>query len=107
MSSKGTNDNMNFTDKNFYKINNKHSIALPHGLSETKEVALIDKDEQSLQKLNIELSVNDNTDTFEVCKYCQNTYISNKSNQNTNINNTKHTYSQYSHPLNSPEFIEL
>ena len=44
---------MNFTDKTFYKINNKYSIALPYRLNETKEIALMDKEEQSLIKLNI------------------------------------------------------
>ena len=55
----GTNDNMSFYDKTFYKINKRYSVALPHDLSEIKEIAVFDKDEQSLIKVNIEFPSND------------------------------------------------
>ena len=106
LSSKGTNDNMIFTDKNFYKINNKYSIALSDRLNETKEIALIDKEEQSLIKLNIELPGNDN-DNFTFCKYSQNAYKSNKPNIiNNTIKNTENPYSQYSYPQRKKRNIE-
>ena len=58
LSENGTNDNMIFYDKNFYKSNNKYSIALPHNLKEVNEIAAIDKDEQSLIKISIDMPVN-------------------------------------------------
>ena len=45
---------MNFVDKTFYDIDNNYSVALPEDLYETKEFAIIDKNEQSLIKTNIE-----------------------------------------------------
>ena len=104
LSSKGTNDNMNFTDKNFYKINNKYSIALPDRLNEAKEIALMDKEEQSLIKLNIELPGNDD-DNFIYFKYSENTYKPKKSNIINNIN-TQNPYSQYSYPQRKKRNIE-
>jgi hypothetical protein len=58
----GTNDSVNFCDKNFYKFNKKYSIALPKDIEEVKEILMIDKDEQSLIKTHIDLSKNDNFD---------------------------------------------
>ena len=108
LSLKGTNDNMTFDDKNFYKINNKYNVALPYKLNESKELAAIDKDEQSLIKINIELPIKENeidleyrnnsdynNNTFNVCKYCQNSY---KSNQSSNQLKYNMKYAQYSHP---------
>ena len=77
LSQKGTNDCMNFTDKTFYKIDNKYSIALPDNLEENKEIAIIDKNEQSLIKQSIEenniykLNINTNK-TFinNKCQFC-------------------------------------
>ena len=37
LSEKGTNDNMNFIDKNFYQMDNKFNIALPENLFELKD----------------------------------------------------------------------
>jgi len=56
----GTNDSVNFCDKNFYKYNKKYSIALPKDMEEVKEIVMIDKDEQSLIKTHIDLPKNDN-----------------------------------------------
>ena len=112
LSVNGTNDNVDFYDKTFYKTNNKYSVALPHHLQSTKEIAAIDKDEQSLIKLNIEQSFPDedsktnyqyrtnnnylntykyNNKTFGLCKDCQN---SQRNDTNMRINN----YAQYSLP---------
>jgi len=67
---------MSFYDKTFYKINKKYSVALPHNLSELKEIAVIDKDEQSLIKVNIEFpsfpSNDKNTNNLMACNYCNN-----------------------------------
>ena len=56
----GTNDSVNFCDKNFYKFNKKYSIALPRDMEEVKEIVMIDKDEQSLIKTHIDLPKNGN-----------------------------------------------
>jgi len=60
LSQNGTNDNMIFDDKTFYKINDKYNIALPHDLNESKEISIVDKVEQSLIKINIECPTDDN-----------------------------------------------
>ena len=110
LSVKGTNDNVEFFDKTFYKTNNKYSVALPHHLQSTQEIAAIDKDEQSLIKLNIEqtcpgeestsnIQYNNNNNffntykinnkTYGLCKECQ---ISQANSIKTNIQvkNYKH-----------------
>ena len=53
LSEKGTNDNMNFIDKSFYFIDNQYNVALPEELEETREIAFVDKKEQSLIRTNI------------------------------------------------------
>ena len=42
-----------FTDKNFYKIKNNSSIALPYSLNEEKEILISNKNEYSLDKMNL------------------------------------------------------
>lgn len=42
-----------FNDKNFYKINNNSSIALPYSLNEEKEILISNKNNYSLVKINI------------------------------------------------------
>ena len=103
----GTNDNMSFCDKTFYKINKRYSVALPHYLNEVKEIAVIDKDEQSLIKVNIEFPSNDkNTSSYNylfnqqnlnqnnnlmICNY----YDNGQGNQNLNSQyNNNYTFSQ-------------
>ena len=54
LSEQGTNDNINFIDKTFYEIDNQYNVALPEGLDELKEVAIIDKNEQSLIRKNFD-----------------------------------------------------
>jgi hypothetical protein len=56
---------MNFIDKTFYKINDAY-IALPDDISESKEIAIIDRNEQSL----IKNSVNDNVQS-RLCSECK------------------------------------
>ena len=53
LSEKGTNDNMNFVDKTFYFIDNQYNVALPEELEESREIAFVDKREQSLIRTNI------------------------------------------------------
>ena len=53
LSEKGTNDNMNFRDKSLYFIDNQYNVALPEELEESREIAFVDKKEQSLIKTNI------------------------------------------------------
>ena len=60
LSEKGTNDNMNFNDKTFYLIDNQYSVALPEGLDEFREIAIVDKKEQSLIKTYIKEREDDN-----------------------------------------------
>ena len=55
LSKNGTNDNEIFSDKFFYKINNKYNIAIPKNVTEKKEICLVNKDEQALIKLNIDI----------------------------------------------------
>ena len=55
LSQNGTNDSMVFSDKTFYKINNRYNIAFPKNFEEKKEICLVDKEEQSLMKISIEL----------------------------------------------------
>ena len=120
LSLKGTNDNMSFDDKTFYKINNKFNVALPKGLKDKKEIASIDKEEQSLLKINIELPTEDNEMNFQyrnnsnynnnivnICKYCQNSYKSNKSDNQTQYNMKSSPYSQYSHPQKKRNFGDI
>ena len=93
LSKKGTNDSMNFNDKTFYKIDNKYCMALPDGLEEIKEIALVDKNEQSLIKTNININLNDNY-PLNICLNCKGgvgqNYINNYSNMDIQ-NNQKNT----------------
>ena len=81
----GTNDSVNFCDKNFYKFDKKYSIALPKDIEEVKEIAIIDKDEQSLIKSHIDLpkngnyklNINQNEFTFPKHKIRSNMIIAN------------------------------
>ena len=60
LSQNGTNDDVDLDDKTFYKINNKYSVSLPHNLNEVKEICAVDKDDQSLIKINIECPKDNN-----------------------------------------------
>ena len=65
LSEKGTNDNMNFNDKTFYLIDNQYSVALPEGLDEFREIAIVDKKEQSLIKTYIKEREDDNINVIK------------------------------------------
>ena len=54
LSNQGSNDNMKFIDKTFYIFDNKYNVGLPEDLDEIKEIAFVDKNEQSLIKTNID-----------------------------------------------------
>ena len=87
LSQNGTNDCMNFVDKTFYKMNNTY-IALPMDLFESKEIAIIDKNEQSLIKNNI----NENIQT-NICSQCK---IKENKQNNINVNISRGTKVRYS-----------
>ena len=53
LSQNGTNDNMLFNDKTFYKVSKRYSVNLPQKLNETKEICVSDKESQSLIKLSL------------------------------------------------------
>ena len=55
LSKNGTNDNEIFADKFFYKINNKYNLAIPKNINEQKEICIVNKDEQALIKINIDI----------------------------------------------------
>ena len=55
LSNQGTNDNMIFKERTFYFYDNNYNVALPENLDEIKEIAFVDKNEQSLIKTNIDL----------------------------------------------------
>ena len=54
LSNQGTNDNMIFKERTFYFYDNNYNVALPENLDEIKEIAFVDKNEQSLIKTNID-----------------------------------------------------
>ena len=91
LSDKGTNDNMNFIDKTFYDIDNKCCLALPEDLNEIKEIALIDKNEQSLIKYNIvdenSLLISNSTVSQELKNEPKQNNINNDYKNNLNISN--------------------
>ena len=59
LSKNGTNDNMLFYDKTFYKVNKRYSINIPENLNEVKEIGVSDKQDQSLIKLSLNIVSND------------------------------------------------
>ena len=59
LSKNGTNDNMFFNDKTFYKVNKRYSINIPENLNEVKEIGVSDKQDQSLIKLSLNIVSND------------------------------------------------
>ena len=54
-SKNGTNDNITFSDKTFYNVNKRYNITLPKDLIEIKEICLVDKERQTLIKINTEI----------------------------------------------------
>ena len=94
LSEKGTNDCMNFVDKTFYDIDNNYSVALPEDLYETKEFAIIDKNEQSLIKTNIEEN-NPCQESQSDFKENKKINYTNKSNINNKINDEPKEFGYY------------
>ena len=60
LSQNGTNDNLLLGDKTFYKLNDKYSIGLPSKLNEIKELCLVDKEDQSIIKISLENTSDNN-----------------------------------------------
>jgi hypothetical protein len=96
LSQKGTNDCMNFIDKTFYKINGTY-VALPEDISESKEIAIIDRNEQSL----IKNSVNDNVQS-RLCSECKKKERE-QSNLNKIISITKNNLKMKYNNINEPK----
>ena len=115
LSQNGTNDNMIFSDKSFYKINNRYNIAFPKSLFETKEICIVDKNEQSIIKINIDIpNGNRSVKIKSKINLDDKNYLINKNNEgtltikdlkpkkiqlNTQINNN------YVHQMTQPQFI--
>ena len=59
LSQNGTNDNMLFNDKTFYKVSKRYSINIPQNLNEVKEIGVSDKQSQSLIKLSLDIVSDD------------------------------------------------
>ena len=93
LSQNGTNDCMNFVDKTFYKINETY-IALPEDLGESKEIAIIDRKEQSLIKNNINDNIRSN-----LCSACKK-----KENEINNINLNMQTKTKLRYDNEPKEF---
>ena len=60
LSQNRSSDKILFDDKTFYKINNRYNIGFPQNLNETKEICVVDKEEQSLMKIYTELPSENN-----------------------------------------------
>ena len=60
LSQNGTNDSVLFNDKTFYKVSKRYSIALPKNLCQEKEICAADKDDQSLIKIFVKNSADNN-----------------------------------------------
>ena len=83
LSENGTNDNIIFSDKTFYKVNNRYNIAFPKNLEDSKEICLVDKLEQSLIKINIEIPSNNKQIKVRTkINFNDNKYLPNKSQEN-------------------------
>ena len=60
LSQNGTNDSTFLNDKTFYKVSKRYSIALPKNLYEEKEICAADKEDQSLIKIFVKNSSDNN-----------------------------------------------
>ena len=60
LSQNGTNDNVILDDKTFYKLTNKYSVGIPYKLNEVKELCVIDKEDQSIIKISLENTSDNN-----------------------------------------------
>ena len=83
LSENGTNDNIIFSDKTFCKVNNRYNIAFPKNLEDSKEICLVDKLEQSLIKINIEIPSNNKQIKVRTkINFNDNKYLPNKNQEN-------------------------
>ena len=56
LSEKGKNENIEFSDKFFYKVNKYHNVALPLTLKTNKEIAVVNKVKQTVRLINFSIS---------------------------------------------------
>jgi hypothetical protein len=56
LSEKGKNENIELSDKFFYKVNKYHNVALPLTLKTNKEIAVINKVKQTVRLINFSIS---------------------------------------------------
>ena len=86
LSQNGTNDNFIFSDKIFYKVNNRYNIAFPKNLEKIKDICLVDKCEQSLIKISVEIpSDNKETKIKSKINFNDKKYLNNKNEENSLI----------------------
>ena len=56
LSEKGKNENIELSDKLFYKVNKYHNVALPLTLKTNKEIAVVNKVKQTVRLINFSIS---------------------------------------------------
>jgi hypothetical protein len=56
LTEKGKNENIEFSDKFFYKVNKYHNVALPLTLKTNKEIAVVNKVKQTVRLINFSIS---------------------------------------------------
>ena len=115
LSQNGTNDTMIFSDKSFYKINNRYNLAFPKSLLETKEICVVDKNEQSMIKINVEIPNGNRSVKIKTkINLDDKNYFCNKNNEGTliikdlkpkNIKINTQINNNYLHQMTQPQFI--
>ena len=115
LSQNGTNDTMIFSDKSFYKINNRYNLAFPKSLHESKEICVVDKNEQSMIKINVEMpNGNKSVKIKTKINLDDKNYLGNKINEGTltikdlkpkNIKINTQINNNYLHQMAQPQFI--
>ena len=84
LSQNGTNDKMIFSDKIFYKLNSKYNIAFPKNVEEKKEICLVDKEDQSLIKVFVEIpSISKEAKVNSKINFNDKKYLINKNNKDS------------------------
>ena len=84
LSQNGTNDKMIFSNKIFYKLNNKYNIAFPKNVEEKKEICLVDKEDQSLIKVFVEIpSISKEAKVNSKINFNDKKYLINKNNKDS------------------------
>jgi hypothetical protein len=85
LSKNGTNDNMLFNDKTFYKVSKRYSINIPQNLNEVKEIGVSDKQSQSLIKLSLDIVSDDKYNVTSKLSFVDKIQYNNKDNGNITI----------------------